>query len=750
MRRLLGALVLIASLGLFAKGASAEDYLFFKMLEVERGGQRAKVLFPHMIHFDQALPANDLVMGLMAEMAKGRELLYAKLEVGLPSLDVVEIRFTERPTPEMFPAIAEIYHSMRFNGFKEVRFTAPDGTRIDWGAHPYPAFLPVVSYLGTLDSIPFPDTVVSLGEGTWLTGDEFEAMRKKQPWKVKKVFGDAFTKGHSLVKLYLLERLDKVPLANREQALIALLKDPDPAVRLSAIELLRAKKTNAVIKALEKVVDQDDNADVKTRAVLVLDGFGIKKYRIFILFDKLKSDNEAEVMDAIEQLVASKNPKVVIGLATVLGHYSESVRARASDAIVGFNDTKVMASALDDPKADGAIKARFAQGLAEGSFRDLKMKGLAYLLASGSEEQKVAALDRIRGERLTAMIDKVSAAVDDPSDRVASAAVMALAEFKDKSSLKRLAAVAEQRKALAVDIEQAVIQIVSSMRLDEVIALAKSDNFTLRKFATKSLVEFTKSSAQLNPKVRVILEERMLDANIEIKRAAVYALARAKHPDIVKKLVQLVDDPDDEIREQVMVSLNQLPYAGAEDVFIKKLDDTYDPVRLQAIKGIRQLKVASAVKKLTWLRNTPKVEIRREVVAALFELMPQEERKRHFDMFAEGLYDMDPEIKTTAMRAIAGIRDPRVAPTLSSLVLDPNKEVKLAALDALAGTGDPAAVEYIVQGLFDLDTDTKKAALAALKKLHVSAAEKPLQEFVKNESDAELRKLAEDVLYSLP
>lgn len=750
MRPTVRSLVALLVLAWGAATLHAEDYLFFRILEVEKGGVKSSVLFPHLIHFDAALAQRDLLNGLVSEMAKGREALYGKVLVSWTGEGKAEVKFVAEPQPELFSVIAELHYSLRFNGMKDVTWVDSNGGRVDWGVQPYPVFLPVVSYLGTLDPVPFPDTVVSLGEERWLSGNAFEDLRRKNPAELKRIFSDALRRVHSIVKTYLLERLDKVPLENLDQSLIGLLTDPSPSIRLKAIDLLRSSKTPAVIAALEKMVDNDTDANVKTRAVVVLDGFGVTKYRVFILFDKLRSGNDTEVLDAIDQLIASGDPRVTVGLASVLGHNNDTVRQKATDGILKFNDAKGFVAVLERSDVPDTIKERFAMALVAGSFADLRAKAYAWVLANGTEEKKVEALKTIATQRETALLPRVQDKLTDPSAAVARQAAATLAAFKDVGSLEKLVATSQSRADLAADMETAVITIIGSMRLPDVIGLAKSENFTLRKFATKSLAEFTKTSPKLDPKVQAILEERMLDQNIEIKRAAVYALARAKNEVIVTKLAALADDPDDQIREQVLVALTQLPVGPARDIFLKKLDDPYDPVRLQAIKGVRVLKIVEAIQKLSWLRQTPKADLRVEVITTLAELMNLEERKRSFDMWSEALYDQEIAVKSVAMEVLGCIKgDPRVAPTLSALVLDPDKTIKTRALVALAMTGDPAAVEYIVQGLFDLDGDVKKAALEALRTLHVASAEKPLQEFVKNEGDPELRRLAEDVLTSL-
>ena len=733
-----------------ATALHAEDYLFFKILEVEKGGMKSSVLFPHLIHFDSALAQRDLLNGLVSEMGKGREALYGRVLVSWMGEGKAEVKFVAEPAPDLFSVIAELHYSLRFNGIKDVSWVDNNGARVDWGVQPYPVFLPVVSYLGTLDPVPFPDTVVSLGEERWLSGTAFEDLRRKNPGELKRIFTDAFKRVHSLVKAYLLERLDKVPLDNLDNSLIGLLSDPSPAIRLKAIDLLRGSKTPAVTAALEKVVDADTDASVKSRAVTVLDGFGVTKYRVFILFDKLRSTNDTEVQDAEDQLIASGDPRVAVGLASVLGHGNDAIRQKATDGILKFNDPKGYVAVLERGDVPDAIKERFAMALIANTFADLRAKGYGWVLIGGSDDKKVEALKSIGDKRETGLLPRVQDKLTDPSPAVARQAAATLASFKDVGSLEKLVATAQARADLAGDMETAVIAIIGSMRLPDVINLAKSENFALRKFATKSLAEFTKTSPKLDPKVQAILEERMGDANIEIKRAAVYALARAKNEAIVTKLAALADDPDDQIREQVLVSLTQLPVGPARDIFLKKLDDPYDPVRLQAIKGVRVLKIVDAIQKLSWLRQTPKADLRIEVVTTLAELMNLDERRRSFDMWSEALYDQEVAIKSVAMEMLSCIKgDPRVAPTLSALVLDPDKTIKTRALAALGATGDPAAVEYIVQGLFDLDPEVKKAALEGLRTLHSSAAEKPLQEFVKNESDPELRRLAEDVLTSL-
>jgi HEAT repeat protein len=60
-------------------------------------------------------------------------------------------------------------------------------------------------------------------------------------------------------------------------------------------------------------------------------------------------------------------------------------------------------------------------------------------------------------------------------------------------------------------------------------------------------------------------------------------------------------------------------------------------------------------------------------------------------------------------------------------------------------------VEYITGALLEAqDKNVKLAALKALESLKLEAAKKPIMEFVKNETDPDLKKRANEVFDSLP
>jgi HEAT repeat protein len=122
-----------------------------------------------------------------------------------------------------------------------------------------------------------------------------------------------------------------------------------------------------------------------------------------------------------------------------------------------------------------------------------------------------------------------------------------------------------------------------------------------------------------------------------------------------------------------------------------------------------------------------------------------------FDVYQNRLYaDRDAEIQLMLVNGLSNYpENPLQASVIGFAVTLQSSKVKLRALEILSGSTDENAVEQAIRGLFDRDKTVKLATLDCLEKIakHSSqSAIKALQEFLKQESDPELIKRAEEVM----
>lgn len=184
------------------------------------------------------------------------------------------------------------------------------------------------------------------------------------------------------------------------------------------------------------------------------------------------------------------------------------------------------------------------------------------------------------------------------------------------------------------------------------------------------------------PAVEVLQELLFKD---ETRFLAVQALAQIRHSDTIKPLLQVVNDPDAQIRATAIEALGSF-----HDLRIV-------PVLLQAVKD-----TAAAVRK--------------EAVIALAML---KEQPLPFDLTAEIqplLYDLNPEVCQQAAIALGRMGTKEAAEALFPLLKSPAtpKDLKIDIVRALSWNETTEALDYLGEGLRWGDTEVCHEIVTAL------------------------------------
>lgn len=501
---------------------------------------------------------------------------------------------------------------------------------------------------------------------------------------------------------------------------VGALKDPSVQVRGAALDAVIAagfagQKT--VVAALETLIENDTDVELKLRAVKALSKVGPTKYADLLESEKLKTGTAKEALEAVHKLSKSSQIKIAApALVGALSHSDAVVRDAAFEGLVELKQYDLLFSALDGDQLSAKMREQIARVLVENGSPAAQDASLTYLLSKGSADGAIFAA-QIYGKRgaKTATPQLIDALKHDSAE-VRGAAAEALALLKDERAIVPLADAASARPRDKETMMKAAIEILGSLRLDQVKQLVSSKNTDVRQMAIRALAEFAKGSRP-RPDVVALLQEARKDSDANIKRSAVYALARLQDDGIARDLAEMKKDPDAEIRLQVAIALGaaSAKYAEADDVLAEMVKDTDKKVRIEAIGGLSKRHAQAAVPGLMGLVQQPDPEVKRAVFAALLNLREPGNADKMRPLFRKGMEIKDSQVRAICVQALSDkvtLGDDIEA--LRQAAFDPNKDVKIAAIAALASTKAPEVMDPIANFFSDTDMTVREKAIDSL------------------------------------
>ena len=258
----------------------------------------------------------------------------------------------------------------------------------------------------------------------------------------------------------------------------------------------------------------------------------------------------------------------------------------------------------------------------------------------------------------------------------------------------------------------------------------------LRQMAIRALAGFAKGSRP-RPDVVSILQEARKDSDLQIRRSAVFALARLQDDGIARDLSEMRKDPDAEIRLQVATAITAASpkFTDAGKLLDEMVKDTDKKVRIEAIGGLAKRKELASVPALKNLTQQPDPEVRRAVFAALLQLRTPENAADLRPVFQKGMSIQDSQVRLSCVQALA---DKTAAgedlEALRQAAFDQSKEVKLAAIAVLQASKLPEAMDALANLFGDPDMEVREKALEALASIPAGELKKQksryLQDFI--------------------
>lgn len=223
-------------------------------------------------------------------------------------------------------------------------------------------------------------------------------------------------------------------------------------------------------------------------------------------------------------------------------------------------------------------------------------------------------------------------------------------------------------------------------------------------------------------------------SSAKTRLAVVQKLADNRDPDAAGPLIFALQDKDAEVRAAAAKALSGFHDKRALEPLLNLLRDTAAPVRAAAAETLGHLGDPLAVNRLVGLLRDPDSDARSAAARSLDRLgwNPSTDSHRAIQLLAMGhmqqlvklgadsvpplleqLRNGEPNKQFAAVKALAQINDPRVAPAMIEALGKTSVAVRIAALSTLERHSDPASYPKIERLLQDPDANVRGAAIEA-------------------------------------
>ncbi len=648
--------------------------------------------------------------------------------------------------------MGEVYLTLSNVGVDRVYNTDKDHPITD-GDVKYPYFLATVPLWEALPPSKFSHALVRLGENDYMESKTFYTRLAAKDARLYGMITDLLKHKEAYVRLQTLKAAPGLAIPNELNHFIPMLKDKDRDVQHMAISILEKRISPRVLDALAKLADDDEDPETKLQAAKILVANGRSTFKIYILFEDLKSDDIEVVKATLQKLASSGDKRVIPALIRIVADPREAVREAAFAGLKQLNDLPTLEALLTNTSIEEKYRRDAAITLMRQNEASHAKAGIRYILANHGAETAKEAITTIEMRKYNDMADELVKSLDHREPEVALAAVATIGNLVLIDNIKSLSA-ASKRAELATAVRTTMAAMLAAQDVKIIMDLANSDDILIRELAVLALVKIAreeKDARKVEPVLK-LLAERMKDKELVIKQAAVKALYEIGGEGNWERLLTMKNDPDPKIRSLVVDSALALKNEKGDKVILEKLDDEDDDVRIQAIIGARERKLKEARSKLRQFVQARNPKQKTESMKAIVALAETEQDHKEFlDIYKNALFVSNPEIQLAAIQGIQYIIDPRVVPLLQSGILLQHKDprIRAATLIALGRSKDFNVVEDIARGFADPERIVQEAAIEGLRLMGHKKGITPLQEYIRQTVDEDLKAKAQAAIESI-
>ncbi|MFP4071160.1 MAG: HEAT repeat domain-containing protein [Desulfovibrionales bacterium] len=564
-----------------------------------------------------------------------------------------------------------------------------------------------------------------------------------------------------------LLRSDDVPVRNlamdilREvgshhlTALVALLQDPDPDIRIFAADILGSAESDLVLEPLCRALLDDSEINVRYQAAVSLGELGNKDAARCL--NEAVSDDQWVQFAVVEALTKIRDESSVNAMIRALDTSSELISSMIVEGLGQMGNIKAVGSLLKRLDSTGtALRHKMVKAIVmilgpkgivllplqererlnayllsaigddEVEVQDAAIQGLAVLGGNeGSEAilNLAAQLDPVKDQDRLEDITGALASIGYNQALVealrfgiwkkAVVAVRAMRGIQDNRFCPLLREAFWITKDL--DLQREIVCAMTGME-DEgagsffMDVLGRHDDGHIIKQSLRYIGEKTRTREATRLVLSYLhhpfddVKEAALDACVMIRDEAIIARSRA-----------MLEADDPMHRLMAVYILGQIDASRYLEELRTALDDDLPDIRKIALEAIGSLCPVSpeVVDLIASKLNDASREVRQTLVE-VFGQCPCPEVERYF---FEALADEEDWVRIRAVEALGERRPAGAVDHLVSLLADPNAMVVLKTIDALGKIGGPTAFEALLQMLTHDDFEIQSAAEEAVTRI---------------------------------
>lgn len=389
----------------------------------------------------------------------------------------------------------------------------------------------------------------------------------------------------------------------RLEPIAAAIHDPDRGTRWRAISELQShqhpRRAEWMIEAL-----QDPDATIReyaARTLAVEKGPGVVEALVKAAGDQDSSFRRA----ALRSLGSHADPRAREALLLARRDQDLFIRKDAVGALAQQGDLAAVLESLGDP--DGYVR-----------------KEVIGMLADRVEDEAVAAIAGLLGDREAAVADAAQAALEKRADRLTNPTLAAFLIHADERVSGRMA------RVLGGGSEGAIAPLLADLASPE---------------KAKRLAALQQAFARKDPRARPALIACLSHADADVRRQSVQALARLD-VDCTEPLAAALGDGAAEVREAAAFVLATRGHSKALDYLVREARSS--PTEA-AMERLAQTGQAGAFSSLVELLEHPSAAVRRRAVGALARM---HDRRAVAPINRARLHDADAGVRKEAESAL--------------------------------------------------------------------------------------------------
>ena len=504
--------------------------------------------------------------------------------------------------------------------------------------------------------------------------------------------------------------------------LVALMRDPDPALRMQVALALGERQTAGAADALIAAL-KDEDVNVRFHAIEALGRLRAAD-AVDALADIAESDDFFLVFPAVDALARLHDARVVPRLMPLLRR--PDITQPVADALGELGGAEAVAPLVAVLNGAGQA-APIARALARIHERyEERYAGGALIV---SEFQ--AALTPAGAQRV---LDAVGATSTDDLPGLVTvlgwlrgpAVERALARLLGQAAVRPTVIEAIARRDASAGIIDILVEQLRAddgeVRLAAIVALGRLGDRRATPALTAMLDrqrgEIVAAAAALarvgDSSSFAALLPLLSHEDAAVRQAAIGALNSLGHPDMAARVADLLSSPDARVRESAVRIAGYFGYAGCVATLIERCADPDENVRRAAVEHLPYLDDPGIARHLAQALDDPAARVRSAAAQALSHLAAAEAR----EPLLRAAQDSDAWVRYYAARSLGDLRDAAALPRLSALAAsDPAMHVRIAALEACGASGDAGALDMLLRYAADAEADLASAALRALGRI---------------------------------